>query len=269
MLRSLPRSSRHVSCWACGRCLPLAARMGPSRSSHGVPGCAPVEVLVGEDGAEAELAMRDSLLGYRSHRTDAAGDLLVLTDGWELSVERLAAELLWHAGLGGPGMRAVLSSSSEFLDALVSELQSSFARLPRGQRGLVRQSLEQRGRFLSLPSLSRGVVLANGLRPSRLSLLVHNPRKYLTRLEGLGLLQLGESQLPSALLDRQPWALPVLAERGAPVTAASYLRSRVTLRSRGEDAGATESGALAKERRSGWARLEEQPLMIRGQEESA
>ncbi len=230
---------------------------------HGVPSCAPVELLVGEDGPEAELTMRDSPLGHRCRRTDAVGDFCVLTDGRGLDAGRLAEELLWHAGLGGLGMRAILSSDSEGLDAVVAELRAAFKRLPRGQRSVARQSLEQRGRFMTIPSLARGVGLANALRPSRLNLLVHNPRKYLARLAGLGLLQLGETQLPSELLDRQPWALPVLAEGGAPVTAASYLRSRLTLRAGSEEAGSSRDAMSSEARLSGWASLEGQTVPVR------
>jgi histidinol dehydrogenase len=245
--------------------LPLGGMHAVLALAHGGPGLEACDLIVGEDGPEASAAMGSYAARGRSLETDSIGDLVCLTDAWELDPAHFASELLWHAELGGPGLRAVLCSNEEFVDRLRMELEQGIAALPRGQKTRARQSLAANGRLLVVPSLARAATCANALRPQRLCVLVHNPKKLLPRLAGQRVLQLGPSQLPSALLHRQPWALPVLASASGPVTTSSFVRAKVTLRSgrsNGADAereDALDTAASVNHASSTWRALERTP----------
>lgn len=229
----------------------------------GTPSLQPVELIVGEDGPAARAAMRRVATRCRVARTDSVGDFVCLTDGWDLDPVRLASEILCHAELGGKGLRGVLCSDRDFADRLVEALEARFAALPRGAKGRVRQTLREHGRILTVRSLPRAAECSDALALQRLCVLVHHPKKLLPRLEAQHVVQLGVSQLPTAVRDRQPWALPVLADGGGPVTAGMFLRTRVTLRSRHEGANGDAPRALVPLRElEAWAALDAVPRPV-------
>ncbi len=163
----------------------------------GTPETAPVDLLVGEESERARLAMLELAGECEVEATDSIGDLCILTDGQDVSPDAVATELLVHAELGGPGLRALLCSSESFLDTTLAALDRQYSFLKRGHKSVVRRTLEARCRVLPLRSLRRGVELVRAIQPERLHLLVHTPHKLLGDLEDVGQIHVGQEAAPS------------------------------------------------------------------------
>lgn len=163
----------------------------------GTPKTEPVDLLVGEEGERARLAMMELAGECEVEATDSIGDLCVLTDGQDVSPDEVATELLVHAELGGPGLRALLCSNESFIDTTLAALDRQYSFLKRGHKAIVRRTLEAHCRALPLRSLRRGVEFVRALHPERLHLLVHTPHKLLGDLEDVGQIHVGPEAAPS------------------------------------------------------------------------
>ncbi|MFQ5506281.1 MAG: histidinol dehydrogenase [Planctomycetota bacterium] len=217
-----------AGCEALGlrRVLRLAGAPAVLALATGTEETPAADLVLGEDGLDALECMR--IIGGQP--TDATGELLVLTDGSRIDPAELASRLLEHALLGGGGLRAVLSTSADFLGKLERMLEECCQQLPRRSRPELRGTFSAHGRLLEIGSLRRGVDMINELAPDRLFLAVRTPRKLSPMMERVGVLHIGEVGPPDSL-DR----LHTLGMRkGWIPTASRFLRSTVTVRTAAE-----------------------------------
>src|SRR5713101_3853498 len=101
----------------------------------------------------------------------------------------VAADLLAQAEHDPMARAVLLTPSARLIDAVAAEAPRQLARLPR--REIARSALEANGALVLTSSLEEAVLVANGLAPEHLELLVTDPGALLPRVQSAGAVFLG------------------------------------------------------------------------------
>ena len=101
----------------------------------------------------------------------------------------VAADLLAQAEHDPMARAVLLTPSARLIDAVAAEAPRQLARLPR--REIARSALEANGALVLTASLDEAVLVANGLAPEHLELLVTDPGALLPQVQSAGAVFLG------------------------------------------------------------------------------
>ena len=101
----------------------------------------------------------------------------------------VAADLLAQAEHDPMARAVLLTPSARLIDAVAAEALRQLARLAR--REIARSALEANGALVLTASLDEAVLVANGLAPEHLELLVTDPGALLPRVQSAGAVFLG------------------------------------------------------------------------------
>ncbi|MGI6228248.1 MAG: histidinol dehydrogenase [Christensenellales bacterium] len=162
---------------------------GIAALAYGSESVPAVDVITGPGNAYVAEAKRQVFGKVGIDMVAGPSEILIIADG-EQNPEFIAADMLAQAEHDTLASAAVVTGSELLAEKIAAALERRLSLLDR--ENIARNSIENFGRIIIVPSLDEALKIAEYAAPEHLELLVKSPRELLSKLKNAGSVFLGE-----------------------------------------------------------------------------
>ncbi len=156
--------------------------------AYGTESIKPVDVITGPGNQYVTMAKKLVQGKVGIDMLAGPSEILVLADDSAMP-DYIAADMLSQAEHDSLASSVCITTSSYLADKIIECAEKRLAMLPRAE--IARNSLENFGAVIVVPSMQVGVEIANRIAPEHMQLMVQDPWSYVPLIDNVGALFLG------------------------------------------------------------------------------